>query len=121
MRSKKILKGVSFLLYILSSSLYIHAEGISVSGKVNSDVDKPLQSAEVVLFGIQDPVTTNLIEQTGTSSPVPLTRALTNEAGQFKVQAPGHGLWMIQVRVAGYVAQEALLSPLLEDVELPAL
>lgn len=92
-----------------------------MSGNVNNDIDKPLQSAEVILFGIQDPVTQNLIEQNGTATPVPLARALTNEAGQFRLQAPGTGLWMIQVRAAGYVAEEALLSPLLVDVELPTL
>ncbi|MCI0445553.1 carboxypeptidase regulatory-like domain-containing protein [bacterium] len=119
MTNKTILKGMSILLYILSSSLYIAAEGISVSGKVNNDIDKPLQSAEVVLFGIQDPVTTTLIEQTGTAAPVPAARVLTNEAGKFTLQAPSHGLWMIQVRAPGYVAQGMLLSPLLDDVELP--
>ncbi|MCI0612642.1 carboxypeptidase regulatory-like domain-containing protein [bacterium] len=119
MTTKKILKGMSILLYILSTSLYIAAESISVSGKVNTDIDKPLQSAEVVLFGIQDPVTQNLIEQNGTATPVPVARAVTNEAGQFKLQAPAHGLWMIQVRAPGYVALEMLLSPLLNDVELP--
>jgi uncharacterized GH25 family protein len=115
------MKGMSIALYILSTSLYISAEGISVRGTVNIDLDKPLASAEVILFGIQDPVTKNLIEQTGTATPVPVARGLTNEAGQFKLQAPENGLWMIQVKAAGYIAQEALLSPLLEDIELTTL
>ncbi len=109
------------MLYILSSALYLSADEISVGGEVITDIAKPLQSAEVVLFGIQDPVTKNLIEQTGTATPVPVARALTNEAGKFLIKAPATGLWMIQVRAAGYVAQEALLSPLLEDVELATL
>lgn len=92
-----------------------------MSGTVNTDLDKPLHSAEVSLFGIQDPVTKNLIEQNGTATPVPIARALTNEGGHFQLQAPAPGLWIVQVRAPGYVAQEALLSPLLVDVELPTL
>jgi len=121
MPSKYILKGVLILLYILSSSLSICAEGISVSGTVNNDTEKPVQSAEVILFGIQDPVTKNLVEQNGTATPVPVARALTNEAGQFNLEAPNPGLWMIQVRAASYVTQEVLLSPLLNDVEIATL
>ncbi len=79
-----------------------------------------MRAAEVILFGIQDPVTVSLIEQMGETHPVPVARTVTDDTGEFRLDAPSHGLWIIQVRAPGFIPLEMLLSPLLDSEELPA-
>jgi hypothetical protein len=57
--TKNVLLVMSTLLYILSSSLYICAAPISVTGKVKNDLNESLKAAEVILFGIQDHLVSN--------------------------------------------------------------
>jgi hypothetical protein len=96
------------------------AEEIQIGGIVQLPGGAPLAEIEVLLFPLLDPLNEARTVM-DPAPPEPVARALTNAKGRFRLVAPHAGLWSVRVAAAGFVPEEAVLQPLIEEVELPPL
>lgn len=90
---------------------------ISVSGRIVNQNKAPVAKAEVTLSPILNPLQRAQPEMYTQGKSVAMALSLTNESGDFHFQAPSAGLWLLRVDAAGYVPQETVLMPLLEDYD----
>ena len=82
------------------------AEPIHVSGRLQTSTESPQGIAGARV---------DLLPQRGET---PLATARTDAAGVFELTAPESGCFRVRMRADGYVNVEALLLPLVEDLDL---
>lgn len=96
------------------------APSISVGGLVQGPGGAPVEGARVSLLPFAAPAESFRLELEGRVHPEPAATAVTDAGGAFRLQAPGIGLWKVLVEARGLVPMEILLTPLLDEMELPA-
>lgn len=114
---KSILAFAVLLLALLS--LPLQAAPVSVSGRILDSDGKAVANAKALLVPVLPEAEQNHLELEGKAYPEPAASVATDAAGAFRLTAPDVGMWKVRVDAAGFVSQEALLLPLLEETELP--
>jgi protocatechuate 3,4-dioxygenase beta subunit len=94
------------VVLLLGIPFALPAEPLHVSGRLQTSTESPqgITGARV-----------DLLPQTGET---PLATARTDAAGVFELTAPESGCFRVRMRADGYVNVEALLLPLVEDLDL---
>jgi uncharacterized GH25 family protein len=92
--------------------------GVPVTGRVLVPGGEPLAEARVELYPLTD-LLTRAQAILADIEPEPVTRALTDDHGRFRLEAPHAGLWTVRVEAAGFAPLAAPLVPLIEPIELP--
>jgi protocatechuate 3,4-dioxygenase beta subunit len=92
---------------------------IPLTGLVTDSDGRPVAEARVLLFEQEDAYAeaSRLLE--GRLEPEPAATAATDEAGRYRLAAPGPGMWRLAVRAAGHVPVDFFLTPLVEPIDLP--
>jgi len=116
------MKRSSILFLVLTASVLAFstaaAEGIAIGGRVLVPGGAPLPEADVQLLPLLDPL--GEVGSVLTAAKLePVSRALTDSEGRFRIEAPHAGLWTVRVQAPGFAPLETDLKPLIEPVELP--
>lgn len=109
----------SVVLLLALFALPLRAATIPVNGRVLDSNGKAVPDAKVLLIPLLSEVESGLRQLEGKLTPEPVTSASTDADGAFRLAAPDTGMWRVLVETPGFVAQEALLMPLLEETDLP--
>lgn len=119
MSSKGFLRTWLGAVLILWASSGLAAAPVRVTGRVLAE-KAGLPGARVELFPAYEEYAGAVRRLTEKTGPVPIAKTRTDAAGDFEILAPESGCFRLEVRAEGYLAQEIVLLPLVEDVELPA-
>ncbi|HEX3128347.1 MAG TPA: hypothetical protein VH394_13540, partial [Thermoanaerobaculia bacterium] len=90
---------------------------ILVGGQVKAPV--PLET-RASLVAVPADAESGRLDLEGKAGPEPVTAVQVEADGTFHLQAPAPGMWKVVVQAQGYVPQEYTLTPLVEDIDLPA-
>ncbi|MCP3962820.1 MAG: carboxypeptidase regulatory-like domain-containing protein [bacterium] len=109
---------LSLILSLAAPTLPAAAE-IFVAGKVLAPGGKPRVGVEVTLVPIVNAYERAMLRRNGHTGPEPVARAVTDEKGVYRLDAPDIGMWKVVVTAPGSLAMELRLTPLLGESGLP--
>jgi len=119
-RTRALLPLVVLLLALVIPA-FAGAAPIPVGGQVYGPGGSPLEGARVLLLPVAGIAEASRLELEGKAGPDPVATVSTKADGAFRLQAPEAGMWKVEVRAPGLLPQEILLTPLVEETELPSL
>lgn len=106
----------SFIVLLTLVCVPCFAE-IPISGRIVDQKKMPVAKAEITLTPILNPLQRAQPEMYTQGRSAAIALSVTNQTGNYKLQAPSAGLWMLRVDAAGFVPIEFVLTPLLEDYD----
>jgi protocatechuate 3,4-dioxygenase beta subunit len=109
----------SVFLLLAFLSLPLQAAKVPVTGRIVDPEGKPVPSIKVALTPILPEVESARLELAGKPGPEPAATASTDAAGIYHLVAPDAGMWRVRVASPGFMPLELLLTPLLEETDLP--
>jgi uncharacterized GH25 family protein len=114
---KRIAASAFLLLALLPLPLL--AAKIGIAGRVIGADGKPAANVKMMLIPVTPETEVEALELAGKTDVDPVATTATDAAGLFHLTAPDAGMWAVRLEGAGWVPLEALLTPLIQDVELP--
>ncbi|HEX6903936.1 MAG TPA: carboxypeptidase-like regulatory domain-containing protein [Thermoanaerobaculia bacterium] len=114
---KRALASVVLLLALFA--LPLRAATVPVNGRVVDSDGKAVPDAKVLLIPFLSEVEAGRLQLEGKLIPEPVAFVSPGADGAFRLAAPETGMWRVRVEAPGFVPQEALLVPLLEETDLP--
>jgi hypothetical protein len=108
---------LSFLV-LFAVSLAAHAGELTLSSVVLDRVEKPIQGASIEIERLPSAFE-EARAQLEKERPSPVSKAISDVHGRFRVSVPEPGIWRLRVRARGFVSAEALeFLPISEPVQL---
>lgn len=104
---------------LLLFALPLHAAKIPVSGRVVDPDGKPVPNAKVALIAFPPEAERGRQEMAGQTGPEPAVTVSSNAEGVYRLEAPDAGIWRVKVEASGFVPLQVLLTPLVEETDLP--
>ncbi len=93
--------------------------GIPVTGQVSATGAALPKDSRALLFPLLPDLEGARLELEGKATGDPVASAALAADGSFRLEAPESGMWKVVVQAPGFLAQEHLLLPLVEEADLP--
>jgi len=109
-----------FFLVLFAISLAAHAGELTLSSVVLDRLERPIRGASIEIERLPSAFE-EARAQLEKERPAPVSTAISDEHGRFRINVPEPGIWRLRVRARGFVSAEALeFLPVSESVQLAA-
>lgn len=114
-----VIPAILFNLFLGAAGAGAQEPGAAVLGRVLGPGGEPVGGARIELHAVLSRYEVGLGEAEGQKPAPAAIHATTGPDGRFALRAPRPGMWRVIAAADGFVPQQRLLLPLLEDIELP--